>query len=159
MSALETRNDAAPRRTPLPAWLRGYVERRDRGRCARCGLDTRDLMQIFHRIADHARDFGLHGITAARAVGAALGYTDWPVRALHEIHHIVPVAVLLERGESEHRAANLETLCRPCHAAADAHGADGEAAALAAAKAERLERGDARLRAALEEKRDEPHPA
>ena len=166
MTVLETRNlepGNAALRAPIPHWLRDMVERRDRGRCARCGLATRwsadprapVLHEILHAIANHARGFGSHGLTVAREVADALGYDGWPIRALTDLHHIVPVA-LLRAGAAQHRAANLETLCRPCHKAADAHGAEGADAARAAAKGERLERADARVRAALEEKREQP---
>ena len=169
MTVLETRNIELDTRNPYlrlpcPHWLREMVERRDRGRCARCGLATRwsadprepVLHEILHAVANHARGFGFHGLTVAREVAGALGYDGWPIRALTDLHHIVPVALLLRAGDAQHRAANLETLCRPCHKAADAHGAEGADAARAAAKAERLERADARVRAALEEKREQP---
>jgi len=78
-----------------PRLLRRRVQKRDRGVCRSCGVDTRAL----------ARE--LRGPGRAKRM-RALGFQ--PRRSLWELDHVVP---LIEGGS--HDADNLQTLCVPCH--------------------------------------------
>lgn len=113
----------------------GYVEERDNGLCARCGLDTaklgrvlngfRELVQMECRAASSSYGNGsilprldpnTWGHTAhvqhGRATLAALGWNGYAdlMRSLWEADHIVPLA---EGGTNT--LGNLRTLCVPCH--------------------------------------------
>lgn len=78
-----------------PREARRKVRKRDRGHCARCGLDTYALRR------------SLRGRGRARALRAR-GFI--PRRSLWELDHIEP---LIDGGS--HDLSNLQTLCTPCH--------------------------------------------
>lgn len=80
-----------------PRELRRRVRRRDRGRCAVCGLDT----------------YALRRRTRGRKPWAKLRERGFVRRrSLWELDHIVP---LIDGGS--HEPSNLQTLCVPCHRA------------------------------------------
>lgn len=122
-----------------PGYARRAVERRDRGVCSACGLDTLGLERAFRRaLALLTREpewtrthrVGADGDTvtrfrrrlrrALRARGArpavraleALGLS--PARPFWEADHILPVV----EGGGLCGLDNLRTLCLPCHRAA-----------------------------------------
>lgn len=78
-----------------PRELRKRIRRRDRGRCASCGLDTVELKR-------RMKGRGMWKRLQER------GFVRR--RSLWELDHIVP---LIEGGG--HEASNLQTLCVPCH--------------------------------------------
>ena len=82
-------NDSDPRE------IRRRLRKRDRGRCAACGLDTLALKK------------SLKGRGMARALRER-GFV--PRRSLWEVDHIVP---LVDGGS--HDMTNLQSLCTPCH--------------------------------------------
>jgi len=78
-----------------PGVLRRRVQRRDRGRCRACGLDTKALSR---RVRGRGR------VAKLRALGFL------PRRSLWELDHVIP---LIDGGS--HEPTNLQTLCAPCH--------------------------------------------
>ena len=78
-----------------PREARRRIRKRDRGRCAACGLDTYELRR------------SLRGKGMTRALRER-GFV--PRRSLWELDHIVP---LVDGGS--HDPSNLQTLCTPCH--------------------------------------------
>ena len=88
-ACVEIYNDSDPRE------VRRRLRRRDRGRCAECGLDTLALKK------------SLKGRGMARALRER-GFV--PRRSLWEVDHIVP---LVDGGN--HEMTNLQSLCTPCH--------------------------------------------
>ena len=83
-----------------PREARRRVRKRDRGFCARCGLDTYALRRQ-HR-----------GRGSTRRV-RELGFK--PRKSFWELDHVVP---LIDGGT--HELSNLQTLCVPCHRAKSA---------------------------------------
>jgi 5-methylcytosine-specific restriction endonuclease McrA len=84
-----------------PGYLRRQVFERDRGVCARCGLDTAAEWRRIHRLR-----------WARRQVALA----EWGIRgrnrtSLWDADHVVPVV----EGGGECDLANLRTLCLRCH--------------------------------------------
>lgn len=78
-----------------PREARRRIRKRDRGRCAECGLDT----------------YGLRRSLRGRGMTRALRERGFvPRRSLWELDHIVP---LVDGGS--HDPSNLQTLCTPCH--------------------------------------------
>jgi 5-methylcytosine-specific restriction endonuclease McrA len=71
------------------------VRKRDRGHCASCGLDTYALKRSIKGKGSHRK---------LRELGFK------PRKSLWELDHVVP---LIDGGT--HEAANLQTLCTPCH--------------------------------------------
>ena len=80
-----------------PREARRLVRKRDRGRCAECGLNTYSLRRK------------VRGRGATKKL-RALGFK--PRMSLWELDHINP---LIEGGG--HGLENLQTLCTPCHKA------------------------------------------
>ena len=78
-----------------PREARRAVRKRDRGRCAQCGLDTLALRRKIRGRGSHRR---------LRELGFK------PRKSLWELDHIVP---LIDGGS--HDPSNLQTLCTPCH--------------------------------------------
>jgi 5-methylcytosine-specific restriction endonuclease McrA len=78
-----------------PREARRRVRKRDRGRCAACGLDTYALRRRIQGRGSHRK---------LRELGFK------PRKSLWELDHIVP---LVDGGS--HDLANLQTLCTPCH--------------------------------------------
>jgi len=78
-----------------PREARRRVRKRDRGRCAACGLDT------------HALKRSIKGRGSHRKL-RELGFK--PRKSLWELDHVVP---LVDGGS--HDPSNLQTLCTPCH--------------------------------------------
>ena len=109
------------------------MRKRDRGRCAHCGLDTYALRRK-HR-----------GRGATRAL-RELGFK--PRKSLWELDHVVP---LIDGGG--HELSNLQTLCTPCHKRKTAREAaarrevriEGEQAALLARAEQALSRSERML--------------
>lgn len=88
------------------SYLRELVFRRDRGVCARCGLDC-------------VREWGR--IRRLRWARRCRVLAEWGVKARHrrslwDADHIVPVV----EGGGECDLANLRTLCLKCHSAVTA---------------------------------------
>jgi 5-methylcytosine-specific restriction protein A len=77
------------------------VKKRDRGVCAKCGLDC---------IALEAKLWGLPHL-ARRAELVRIGFKRWPNR-LWEIDHAIPLC----EGGARCDLTNLRTLCWKCHA-------------------------------------------
>lgn len=111
-----------------PGYARRAVERRDKGVCGLCGLDTRELKQRVFAL-DQARKNGdpwqpvmqlleAHGFKPHPRYDMA-GFIQW------EADHTVPVV----EGGGMCGLEGLRTLCLPCH--------HQETAALAARRAER----------------------
>ena len=94
-----------------PRQARRTVRKRDRGVCAVCRLDTRQLKRE------------IKGRGSAKKLRAK-GFV--PRRSLWELDHIVP---LIDGGS--HDLDNLQTLCTPCHKTKTA--AEARARSLAAA--------------------------
>ncbi len=88
-TCVDTYNESDPREA------RRSVRKRDRGRCATCGLDTYALRRKLKGRGSHRK---------LRELGFK------PRMSLWELDHIVP---LIDGGG--HEAANLQTLCTPCH--------------------------------------------
>jgi 5-methylcytosine-specific restriction endonuclease McrA len=91
-----------------PREVRKRLRRRDRGVCARCGLDTIALR----------RELAGRGMTRKLR---ARGFV--PRRSLWEVDHVVP---LIDGGS--HGLDNLQTLCTPCHKTKTAEEARARAA-------------------------------
>jgi len=85
-----------------PNYVRELVQRRDHGRCARCGTCTESLRGAFARVPMRKRRAWLadHGIPWLRRFGR------W-----WDADHINPVA----EGGGECDLTNYQTLCLPCH--------------------------------------------
>ena len=78
-----------------PRQARRQVRKRDRGRCAACGLDS----------------YALRRSLRGPGMGRALRKRGFVARrSLWELDHIVP---LIDGGS--HELSNLQTLCTPCH--------------------------------------------
>lgn len=81
-----------------PREARRRIQKRDRGHCASCGVDTykvrRELMKLKGGRAQAIRDAGYK-----------------PRKSFWELDHIVPLI-----DEGSHEDDNLQTLCTPCHA-------------------------------------------
>lgn len=89
-----------------PGYLREQVFVRDRGVCAKCGVDTEAIRRHFRKLDYGARRQFLK---------------EWKIkeswrRSLWDADHIVPVA----EGGGECDLANMRTLCLKCHRAATA---------------------------------------
>lgn len=89
-----------------PGYLREQVFVRDRGVCAKCGVDTEAMRKHFRKLDYGARRQFLK---------------EWKIkeswrRSLWDADHIVPVA----EGGGECDLANMRTLCLKCHRAATA---------------------------------------
>lgn len=120
-----------------PAYAREQIEKRDRGVCAQCGLDTRAVGEVLWRVRDRlaqiegrvrwvpsgdgdgdwisvSRGFipGLRGTRAA--VARAHRTVRTLLSAMWQADHIVPVA----EGGGDCGLDNLRTLCSWCHARA-----------------------------------------
>jgi 5-methylcytosine-specific restriction endonuclease McrA len=80
-----------------PREARRRVRKRDRGRCADCGVDT-------YKVRRELRKVGRGRTRATRERGYKPGQSFW------ELDHIVP---LIDGGS--HDDENLQTLCTPCH--------------------------------------------
>jgi 5-methylcytosine-specific restriction endonuclease McrA len=78
-----------------PREARRRVRKRDRGRCATCGLDTVKL---------RGKIRGKGAFAKTRELGFK------PRKSFWELDHIVP---LIDGGG--HELSNLQTLCTPCH--------------------------------------------
>ena len=78
-----------------PREARRRVRKRDRGRCANCGLDTYALKRSIKGKGSHRK---------LRELGFK------PRKSLWELDHVVP---LVDGGS--HDPSNLQTLCTPCH--------------------------------------------
>jgi 5-methylcytosine-specific restriction endonuclease McrA len=92
-----------------PREARRRIRKRDRGHCARCGVDTYKVRREFMKIKRGRFD----SIRAA-------GYK--PRKSFWELDHIVP---LIDDGS--HDDDNLQTLCTPCHSAKTAEEASERA--------------------------------
>jgi len=93
-----------------PREARRRIRRRDRGRCASCGVDT-------YRVRRELAKLGRGRARATRERGYKPGRSFW------ELDHIV---ALIDGGG--HEDANLQTLCTPCHTAKTAQEARARAA-------------------------------
>jgi len=82
-----------------PQEARRRIRKRDRGRCADCGVDT-------YKVRRELRKIGRGRNRAMRERGYKPRQSFW------ELDHIVP---LIDGGS--HDDENLQTLCTPCHAA------------------------------------------
>jgi 5-methylcytosine-specific restriction endonuclease McrA len=119
-----------------PGHARRLVERRDRGVCATCGIDTARVTRILKRLRSRASfrqvldpqlgwvqvtptprdtirlDWANFALSCWLATGRGrsirLGHTG---SHLWEMDHILPVA----EGGGACGLDNLRTLCRPCH--------------------------------------------
>jgi 5-methylcytosine-specific restriction endonuclease McrA len=111
-----------------PAIARYHVGLRDKGVCARCGLDTEILAKLADEIDRRVRrnyDRGSHAATFWHRVGVAIlsqfearGFNathgilfGLRVGALWEADHILPVV----EGGGGCGLENYRTLCTPCH--------------------------------------------
>ncbi len=84
-----------------PGYLREQVQMRDRGVCAKCGVDTVALRRDMRRF-----DFA-----ARRRFLKEWGLTERSRKSLWDADHIVPVA----EGGGQCDLANMRTLCLKCH--------------------------------------------
>lgn len=89
-----------------PGYLREQVLARDRGVCAKCGVDTVALRRDMRRF-----DFA-----ARRRFLKEWGLTERSRKSLWDADHIVPVA----EGGGQCDLANMRTLCLKCHREATA---------------------------------------
>lgn len=80
-----------------PREARRRIRKRDRGKCADCGLDTNQLKREFKAIGR-----GRNRIIRERGFKTR--------KSLWELDHIIP---LIDGGG--HSDENLQTLCTPCH--------------------------------------------
>lgn len=120
---------------------RRAVEKRDKGVCRKCGLDTaavrRDVLELaklytsgpylIAALLTHGRH--LATVEVIRRVGLPFRAV-FKDRHLWEADHIIPVA----EGGDHFAMANLQTLCLVCHRAKTAEQAGRRAAANRAAK-------------------------
>lgn len=83
--------------TSDPREARRRIRKRDRGRCAGCGVDT-------YQVRRELRKIGRGRARAIRERGYKPGQSFW------ELDHIVPLI-----DEGSHDDQNLQTLCTPCH--------------------------------------------
>lgn len=90
-----------------PGHMRAAVRRRDKGVCARCGLDTEKLKEELRELtAKYGRD------GEAYCAYVKLTWGRWVLRSpLWQMNHTQAVA---EGGEIW-GLDNVETLCTPCH--------------------------------------------
>lgn len=86
------------------AWLRGKVEKRDKGICAACGLDT---IALERRIARMTHEQRRQAHMVLKENGFNVG--GWK-QSLYDVHHVEP---LDEGGSWE--LSNVVTLCHPDH--------------------------------------------
>lgn len=98
-----------------PSALAYAVQRRDRGVCAECGLNTRALEIILAKLHKGAPARQLYDFVAAALVrrgfnGGHAFYGWWVSETLWNAHHVVPVA---EGGSN--KLDNVVTLCVSCH--------------------------------------------
>jgi 5-methylcytosine-specific restriction endonuclease McrA len=98
-----------------PQEARRRIRKRDRGRCAACGIDTNKVRRELRKIGR-----GRHRAMRER------GYK--PRKSFWELDHIVP---LIDGGS--HADENLQSLCTPCHTAKTADEARARAARRSAA--------------------------
>jgi 5-methylcytosine-specific restriction protein A len=104
-------------------YARKKVEERDRGVCARCGLDTDQLKRVvralFRRTRDPISPMDMERGKYFRWLKYFQGLHAWAgntYRHLWEADHIVPVA----EGGGSCGLDNLRTLCLGCHRKATA---------------------------------------
>lgn len=109
-----------------PQSARRAVEKRDRGVCALCGLDTGRLDRVLRGLRNRASPYRktrtpqtrwfLAALERMRSAGFNITlstHVTWVVwRHLWEADHILPV---VEGGGGIIRLDNLRTLCVPCH--------------------------------------------
>ena len=93
-----------------PREARRRIRKRDRGRCADCGVDT-------YKVRRELRKIGRGRTRAIREHGYKPRQSFW------ELDHIIP---LVDGGS--HDDENLQTLCTPCHTAKTAGEARDRAA-------------------------------
>jgi 5-methylcytosine-specific restriction endonuclease McrA len=89
-----------------PGYLREKVFERDRGVCAKCGIDTVALRRDMRKL-DYA---------SRRAFLKSWGLREGSRKSLWDADHIVPVA----EGGGQCDLANMRTLCLKCHREATA---------------------------------------
>ena len=80
-----------------PGTVRAALRKRDKGVCARCGLDTYKARREYLKIEFKLRP--LHPLH------------KWPCRSWWDAHHVIPVS----RGGARLGLSNFETVCIGCH--------------------------------------------
>lgn len=97
--------------TEIRLWRAKWeVEKRDKGICTLCGLDTLALRQRMRNIQDRAKEKMLcHTFSRIRRLFRAygFGYGNNPF----DIDHLIPVC----EGGGLCNLDGLRTLCKPCH--------------------------------------------
>jgi hypothetical protein len=111
-----------------PSFARAAVERRDKGVCSICGIDTEKLRRRFYNLVQKMRRSGGRLCKRAEKLGKEARKRGWPYdwynsRSWWDADHITPVV----EGGGGTGLENYRTLCVPCHKA--------ETAALAARRA------------------------
>ncbi|MEW6280812.1 MAG: HNH endonuclease signature motif containing protein, partial [Candidatus Eremiobacterota bacterium] len=96
-----------------PSYLRKQVWLRDRGRCARCGLDTKKVRRLLGRARRASPAEFQATLEVLREQGFPPGRPD---AVLWHVDHITPVA----EGGGLCGLENVRTLCLPCHRQATA---------------------------------------
>ena len=113
-----------------PARVRYRVEKRDKGVCAGCGIDTRRIERIMRRLEARASSYHRHaGMPSAEVLaawhrrckraaeivsdwmGGRSHWDRWSSKHLWEADHIIPVS----EGGGGCGLENYRTLCLPCH--------------------------------------------
>ena len=94
-----------------PSWARAKVYDRDKGICAKCGVDTERLENVLRWAGSSDTDDDRHEMWRfITALKKKMGFT---MLHMWEMDHILPVS----EGGGLCGLENLQTLCIPCHRA------------------------------------------
>lgn len=91
-----------------PGYAREKVFERDRGVCAKCGLDTEKLKSLLYSVRMKSE---LSYMNLVRTYRAQHGFGFNLSEHFYEVDHIIPVHL----GGGSCGLENLATLCRVCH--------------------------------------------
>jgi len=92
--------------------VRSAVEKRDKGVCVNCGIDTRYLREAYRRIVAISTQVGRYNIEINQRIRKIREKAGWPdyCRDWWEADHVIPHS---EGGPCT--LDNMRTLCLRCH--------------------------------------------